>query len=270
MNLLHSVILGIVEGITEFLPISSTGHMILTSYLLHINGAVVDAFEVFIQLGAILAVVFLFRHRFACLFDFKAERGFTGKRGLILLAITSLPILIVGKLTEHFIKGHLFNPMVVSWALGIGGVVLILIERKKFNHTINSIDDLHPRDALFIGLFQCLALCPGVSRAASTIIGGMFNGLNRKVAAEYSFLAAVPIMVIVCLKDLVGIWHSLSTNDIAAFAVGFVVAFISAIFAVKGFIQLLQRTSLAPFGVYRIIVAIIFFLLLQHQTLPQG
>lgn len=267
MDLVQSLILGIVEGITEFLPISSTGHMILTSYLLKINGPVVDAFEVFIQLGAILAVVFLYRHRFIRLADFKSRDGFSGFRGLTLLAITSLPILLVGKVFEHTIKSHLFNPFVVSCALAIGGVVLLIIERVRFRHDIDSLEKMSYKDALMIGLFQCAALCPGVSRAASTIIGGLSTGLKRTVAAEYSFLAAVPIMFIVCIKDLLGIWSSLSSNDITAFAVGFLVAFVSAIFAVKSFIHLLQKTSLAPFGIYRIVIAIVFFILLQHHPL---
>lgn len=268
MELLHSVILGIVEGITEFLPISSTGHMILTSYLLKISGPVVDSFEVFIQLGAILAVVVLYRHRFACLFDFKSKQGFTGIRGLSMLAVTSLPILVLGKLLEHTIKSHLFNPLVVSIALGVGGLILILVERLTFKHDLDSIDKIDFPQALRIGLFQCLALCPGVSRAASTIIGGLFSGLNRTVAAEYSFLAAVPIMIIVCIKDLLGILHTLSPNDLTAYAVGFVVAFLSALVAVKFFVTMLQRFSMAPFGVYRIIIAVLFFTILKNHVLP--
>jgi undecaprenyl-diphosphatase len=267
MELIHSLILGIVEGVTEFLPISSTGHMILTSYLLGIKGEVVNAFEVFIQLGAILAVVVLYRHRFACLFDFKTPGGFRGVQGWLMLAVTSLPILILGKLLESTIKSHLFNPLTVSWALALGGVVLIFIERLRFQHAITSLDELDVKSAFKIGLFQCLALCPGVSRAASTIIGGMFTGLQRTVAAEYSFLAAVPIMCIVCLKDLLEIWDKLSPGDMNAFALGFVVAFASALLAVKTFILMLQRTSMAPFGVYRIIVAILFFWLLQNHPL---
>lgn len=267
MDLIHSLILGIVEGVTEFLPISSTGHMILTSYLLGIQGEVVNAFEVFIQLGAILAVVVLYRHRFACLFDFKSKTGFSGIRGLTMLAVTSLPILIIGKLFEHKIKAHLFNPVTVSWALAIGGLVLLFIERIRFKDSVDSIDKMDVKSALKIGLFQCLALCPGVSRAASTIIGGMFSGLPRTVAAEYSFLAAVPIMMIVCLKDLLEIWDKLSPGDISAFGLGFVVAFLSALLAVKTFILMLQRTSMAPFGIYRIIVAILFFLLMQNHPL---
>lgn len=267
MDLLHSIILGLVEGITEFLPISSTGHMILTSYLLGIHGPVVESFEVFIQLGAILAVVFLYRGRFVRLFDFRSKAGFSGLRGLTLLAVTSLPILVLGKLLEDVIKGSLFNPVVVSWALAIGGIFLILVERFRFRSAITSIDEVSYKDALFIGCFQCLALCPGVSRAASTIIGGLSTGLKRTVAAEYSFLAAVPIMLIVCVKDFLDIADKLSPNDMMAYAVGFVVAFVSAIFAVKGFISLLQRTSMAVFGVYRIIVAIIFFFLLRNTAL---
>ncbi len=267
MDLWHSIILGIVEGITEFLPISSTGHMILTSYLLGISGPIVENFEVFIQLGAILAVVFLYRGRFARLLDFQSKTGFSGWRGISMLALTSLPILISGKLLEHFIKGHLFNPVVVTWALAIGGVVLILVERINFRADIEAIDDLTYKDALFIGFFQCLALCPGVSRAASTIIGGLCNGLKRTAAAEYSFLAAVPVMCIVCVKDLLGIWDSLSSSDIAAYAVGFVEAFIFAIIAIKGIIQLLQKSNMAPFGVYRIVIAAVFFLLLKNHPL---
>lgn len=267
MEWIHSVILGIVEGITEFLPISSTGHLILTSHLLGLKGSVIDAFDVFIQLGAILAVVVLYRHRFACLFDFKSKQGLTGIRGLLLLAITSLPILILGKLFEHTIKGHLFNPVSVSWALGIGGLILLFIEKIPFKQHVESIDQIDPKSALKVGLFQCLALCPGVSRAASTIIGGLASGLPRTVAAEYSFLAAVPIMMIVSLKDLHDVWHLLSPNDITAFGIGFFVAFLSALLAVKTFIVMLQRTSMAPFGVYRIIVAVLFFILLQNHSL---
>ena len=269
MDILHGIIIGIVEGITEFLPISSTGHMILTSYLLGIHGPVVENFEVFIQLGAILAVVVLYRERFARLFDFKAQSGFSGTRGWILLALVSLPILVLGFLTKDFIKAQLFNPLVVTLALGIGGVVLILVERLPFANEVDDLDRMQPRHAIRIGLFQCLALCPGVSRAASTIIGGMFSGLTRTAAAEFSFLAAVPVMCIVCLKDFWDIHDRLSANDLTVYAVGFAVAFVTAIVAVKGFIKLLQNTTMAPFGVYRIIVAIIFFWLLRGQALPQ-
>lgn len=268
MELLHSIILGIVEGITEFLPISSTGHMILTGYLLKLpKTPVLDAFEVFIQLGAILAVVVLYRERFVRLMPFNRTSGFSGWRGLGMLAMTSLPILGLGKLLEPLIKAQLFTPLVVTWALALGGVVLILVERVRFRHDVRSVDHIGWRKALTVGLFQCLALCPGVSRAASTMIGGMCVGMDRTVAAEYSFLAAVPVMLIVCLKELVEIWNTLSVNDISAFALGFVIAFISALLAVKSLILFLQKSSFIPFGFYRLIVAAVFFLLLSQHPL---
>jgi len=267
MDLLHSLILGLVEGITEFLPVSSTGHMILTSYLLGIKGAVVDNFEVFIQLGAILAVVFLYRDRFMRLLDFKSKEGFSGWRGWSMLAITSLPILASGYMLKDFIKGELFNPMVVAIALGVGGVALILVERVNFRHDTESIDDITYKQAFLIGLCQCFALCPGVSRAASTIFGGLFNGLKRTAAAEYSFLAAVPVMCVVCVYDLKEIAGQLTAQDAFAYGFGFLVAFFSAIFAVKAFIRLLQSCDMVPFGIYRIIIAVIFFFLLNNKPI---
>lgn len=268
MDLIHSLILGIVEGVTEFLPVSSTGHMILTNHLLGIQESpVVIAFEVFIQLGAILAVVLLYRERFARLFDFKSKQGFSGWRGISLLGMTTLPALVLGKLFQETIKSQLFNPVTVTWALAVGGVILIFIERFRFRSEIESIDDLGYKEAFRIGLFQCLAMWPGMSRSASTIIGGMFSGLKKTTAAEYSFLAAVPIMLIVCTKELIEIWGSLNAESIQAFAIGFIVAFVSALFAVKTFILMLQRSSMAPFGVYRIIIAIIFFFILSNHPL---
>lgn len=266
MNFIDTVILGLVEGITEFLPISSTGHLILASHLLGESGAAIDSFEIFIQLGAIMAVVFLYRERFRMLFTAPPSGDtptFAGKRGWLLLAITSLPAVILGLLTHHAIKEHLFNPITVAWALGIGGVVLLVIDRLKLKAETPSLDHLSLRQALTIGLFQCLSLWPGVSRAAATIIGGLFSGLDKRLAAEYSFIAAVPIMFMATGFDLLKSWKALQPSDLTFFAVGFVVAFVSAILAVKGFIHLLQRTSFSPFGVYRIAVALLFLWVLR-------
>lgn len=260
MQWLDSVIIGVVEGVTEFLPISSTGHMILTKHLLGLSGEVVDAFIVFIQLGAILAVVWLYAERFKRLFQFTEPSGFAGVRGLTLLGITTFPILAVGFVLKDLIKAYLFGPVTVVWALGVGGVAIILLEKfyKPAHHT-ESLDDLTVKQAVTIGLCQCLALWPGMSRAASTIFGGLFAGLTRQQAAEYSFLAAVPVMVVACTKDLLDVAHLLTAQDVQSFAIGFVVAFISAVVAVKGFISLLQRFTLVPFGVYRIVVAVLFY-----------
>jgi len=268
MQWLDSVILGVVEGITEFLPISSTGHMILTKQLLGLSGEVVDAFIVFIQLGAILAVVWLYADRFRSLFQFEKTTGFAGKRGWMLLGVTTFPILAIGFVLKDLIKAYLFGPITVVWALGVGGVAIILLEKfyKPAHHT-ESLADLTVKQAVTIGLCQCLALWPGMSRAASTIFGGLFAGLGRQQAAEYSFLAAVPVMVVACTKDLLDVWHLLTVQDMQSFAIGFAVAFVSAVLAVKGFISLLQRFTLVPFGVYRIIVAVLFFWVMAGHAL---
>ncbi len=262
MNIIDTVILGLVEGITEFLPVSSTGHLILTNHLLGHNGEIENAFDVFIQLGAILAVVVLYRSRFQMLFDFKQTEGFSGIRGWKLLAVTSLPILILGFFLEDFIKGVLFNPMVVVWALAIGGLIIIFIERLPFRHDTKSLDGISLKQALLIGCFQCFAIVPGTSRAASTIIGGLSSGLDRRIAAEYSFIAAVPIMCIVSVHDLLKIYDQLNTGDLIMFGLGFVVAFFSAILAIKFFIRLLQHWTMVPFGVYRILLAAGYYLLI--------
>lgn len=259
MNIIDTTILGIVEGLTEFLPISSTGHLILAGHLLGANGSVESTFDVFIQLGAILAVVFLYSDRFRMLFNFTDAQTFSGQRGWILLAITSLPAMVVGFLFHDAIKEHLFNPLTVTWAIGIGGLAIILIEQLKLRSTTESLDGLTVKQALLIGVFQCLSLWPGVSRAAATIVGGLFSGLHRKLAAEYSFIAAVPIMLIATTYDLYKSWNQLQPGDLIYFALGFVIAFVSAILAIKFFIHLLQRWTLSPFGVYRIAIAIIFF-----------
>jgi undecaprenyl-diphosphatase len=260
MNIFDTVILGIVEGLTEFLPISSTGHLILASHLLHVEGPAVDTFEVFIQLGAILAVVFIYSRRFAMLFDFKTDPHiFAGFRGWKSLLITSLPAMVLGFLSHSYIKEHLFSPVTVLWALGLGGIAIIGVERLKLKGETLSLDQLTLKQALVVGLFQCLALWPGVSRAAATIIGGLVAGLDRKTAVQYSFIAAVPIMIMATLYDLMKSWHDILPGDLPYFALGFVVAFILAIFAIKFFIRLLQHWTLTPFGIYRIIIALLFW-----------
>lgn len=265
MDFISAIILGIVEGLTEFLPISSTGHLILAGHVLGKTGPVVETFDVFIQLGAILAVVFLYSQRFVRLFDFNEGKGFSGWRGWQLLILTSLPATIVGFLAHDFIKDKLFNPVTVAIALLVGGIGILLVERLKLRITTESLDTLTNRQALLIGCFQCIALWPGFSRSASTIIGGMFTGLNRKLAAEYSFLAAVPIMAEAVTYDLLKALDTLQMKDLPIFAVGFVVSFISALLAIKFFIHLLQRWSLTPFAFYRIALALLTVWFLRNS-----
>jgi undecaprenyl-diphosphatase len=266
-DLFVSVVLGIVEGITEFLPVSSTGHLIVAGTLLDFSGEKAACFEIFIQLGAILAVVVLYWRRFVGLIPVTGVRlgidaGFSGARGLMLLAVTSLPAVVVGLLAHRYIKEHLFGPMTVALALGVGGVGILLAEKFKPAPRVNDLDHLGYGQALLVGLFQCLSLWPGMSRAAATIIGGLFSGADRKTATEYSFLAAVPIMCAATVYSLFSDWKLLQSSDFTFFAVGFAVSFVAAAAAVKTFITLVQRWSLAPYAWYRIAIApLIYFLL---------
>lgn len=262
VDLLNAVILGIVEGVTEFLPVSSTGHLIIAGHLLGFEGAKASTFEVFIQLGAILAVVVLYKERVFHLLDFSRTRGFAGVNGMLLLGLTTVPALIAGFLAHKFIKEHLFNTTTVAIGLGIGGIGILLAERFLPKAEKHGLDSLGPKDALLIGLFQCLALWPGISRAGATILGGMIIGTERKTAAEYSFLAAVPVMFAATAYDLYKSLPFLEASDATFFAVGFIVSFIAAWLAVKTFIQLLARYTLNPFGWYRIIAAVLLLLVL--------
>lgn len=255
--LLSAVILGIVEGLTEFLPVSSTGHLILTGHLLGYTGAKAATFQVVIQLGAIMAVVVIYRQRFWDLLHPapKGEKRFAGWRGIRFLIITSFPASIVGLVAHDSIKEHLFGPQTVAWALAIGAVAILIVEAYPRSKKYHSLDDMTPLLALGVGLFQCLALWPGFSRSAATIMGGMIMGADRKLAAEYSFIAAVPIMMAATTLDFAQNYALFNGDDLIHLAVGFVVSFIAAWIAVKGFIQLLQRITLRPFALYRLLIA---------------
>jgi undecaprenyl-diphosphatase len=257
MELMYAVILGVVEGVTEFIPVSSTGHLIVTGDLLGFEGPKAATFTIFIQLGAILAVVFLYKERFFRLCALKMSPGFAGPRGWLLLALTTFPALVVGVLTHGFIKHYLFNPLTVALGLGLGGIGILLIERFLPRVKTSGLDALREREALAIGIFQCLALWPGVSRSAATILGGMAVGIERDTAAQYSFLAAMPMMFAATLFDLYKSREILQGSDIPMFGVGFVVSFIAAWLAVKSFLRFLGTHTLAPFGWYRIIVALV-------------
>ena len=251
-----AILIGLLEGITEFIPVSSTGHMIIAGHLLGFTGPRADAFEIFIQLGAILAVAILYRKRFIGLIPGRAPAtGFSGWRGIGLLAATTAPALVAGKLAHHAIKEHLFSPLTVAIGLAIGGIGLILIEVFKPRTRKSDLDSLGLREAIWIGLFQCLSLWPGMSRAGSTIIGGMLAGVDRKTTAEYSFLAAVPIMIAATGYDLYKSRSFLSLADAPLFAVGFLVSLVSALLAVRFFIGFLGKYTLKGFGYYRIALA---------------
>jgi undecaprenyl-diphosphatase len=256
-------ILGVVEGVTEFLPVSSTGHLILAGHLLGFHGQEAATFDVFIQLGAILAVVANYRHKFRDLASMGGGGGFSGRRGVLLLGCTTLPALALGYLAHGAIKDHLFNPATVAIGLAAGGLWVLLAEHFYAHEEPRTVDRLTWTMALGIGLFQCLAMWPGVSRSASTILGAMVMGLDRRSATEYSFFAAVPVMFAACTYDIVASWPVLRPEAIPYFTTGFVVAFGSAWLAVRLFIRFVSRHTLKPFGWYRLALALVVFLWLR-------
>jgi undecaprenyl-diphosphatase len=275
IDFFQAFIQGIVEGITEFLPISSTGHLIISGRLLGLDeqNVKVSTFEIVIQLGAILAVVILYWQRFIGLFNFSngttigTGKGFKGLNGLFLLALSTIPALAVGFLGSDFIEKNLFSPVTVAIGLGVGGIVLIIVEQFLPKVVKTGLDSLTWREAIIIGLFQCLALWPGVSRSAATIVGGMLFGVQRKTAAEFSFFAAVPVLVAASAYKLLKNIKSFESGDIPYFAVGFIVSFIFAWLAVKFFIRLLSTNTMVPFGVYRIFAALFIVVLIVTSVI---
>jgi undecaprenyl-diphosphatase len=258
-NLL-AALMGVIEGITEFLPISSTGHLILAGEFLNFDKAmggkeVADAFKVIIQLGAILAVVAAYPRRFTGLLRFNDNTGLTGFRGLALLAVTSFPAALLGFATHKTIEKHLFIPLPVAIALIVGAVWILLVEHFPPKVKVKGVDSLTWKEALGIGLFQCLSLWPGMSRSASTIMGGMVLGVERTTATEYSFFAAVPIMIAATVFKLYKCRHLFHADQAQMLAIGFVVSFVVAWLAVKLFIHFLSRHTLIPFGWYRLALA---------------
>jgi undecaprenyl-diphosphatase len=261
MEYLAAVVMGLIEGLTEFLPISSTGHLILTDHLLDfksmVGGDLADAFEIIIQLGAILAIIAAYPGRFVKLLRFRENEGFSGMRGLCLLAVTTIPASLVGFATHRFAKENLSSPMSVALAMTVGAVWIIILENSRLHPTKQGLDSLTWKEALWIGLFQCLSLWKGMSRSASTILGGMMCGVERKTATEYSFFAAVPIMIAATAFELVKYRDILTPANLGLIGVGFVVSFVSAWLAVKTFVHFLGRHTLEAFGWYRLIAAVL-------------
>lgn len=264
-NWLTALILSIVEGLTEFLPVSSSGHLILAGDLLHFTGPKAATFEVVIQLGAILAVVVLYWPRFWGLARPEPGKRFSGLYGIWLLILTSFPACVAGLLLHSVIKNYLFRSSTVLWALIAGAICMIVVELAPRKIQYGTLDQLTPKIALGVGLCQCCALWPGFSRSASTIMGGMLFGCSRSLAAEYSFIAAVPIMVAATGYDLLKTWSLFTSADILFFSIGMIGAFISAMLAIKIFVRLLSRVTLIPFAIYRLLLAplIYYFVILR-------
>jgi undecaprenyl-diphosphatase len=268
-----AAILGVVEGLTEFIPVSSTGHLIIASHLLGFVGEKAASFQVAIQFGAILAVLLLYWPRFADLLPVGnvasqcENSNLAGWAGIWRISAATVPALVVGYLTKDLIKTYLFTPWAVTVALAGGGVAILIAERLLRRRTSRPLETVTVVQAIGVGLFQVLALWPGTSRSAATIVGGMLLGLDRKGAAEFSFLIAVPVMLAVECYELIKMGHLFSAQDATNFMIGFVVSFIVAVMAVKTFILFLSKWTLVPFAWYRIIVAPIFFLLTSETSL---
>ncbi len=255
MTFFHAIILGIIEGITEFLPISSTGHLILASKVLRLPSTdFLKSFEIAIQLGAILAVVVLYWRSFFVKFEIL-------KKIIVAFLPTAVLGLIFYKVVKQFLLG---SEQVVLWALLLGGVFLIIFEifYRERQDAVEGVEKISWGQAVIIGLCQSIAIVPGVSRAASTIVGGIALGLKRKTIVEFSFLLAVPTMIAATGLDLVKSGGGFSPDQFGLLAVGFVLSFLTAIAAIKFLLRFVKNHSFISFGVYRIILAILFWFLL--------
>jgi undecaprenyl-diphosphatase len=251
-DITKAILLGLVEGATEFIPVSSTGHLILAGEWLAFREDVAATFEIFIQLGAILAIVWLYWRKL-----FEAVRRWrtdpVARRLIVNLAIAFVPAAAVGFLIHGWIKEYPFSPVTVAAALVVGGFGILAVERYRPKSTTESVDDVSNRSALGVGLAQILSLFPGVSRSGATIMGGMAIGLSRTAATEFSFFVAVPIMVAATGYELMSSRELLTPDLVPVLAVGFVTSFVSAAIVVKALLRFVSRHSFAPFAWYRIV-----------------
>ena len=260
-TIIAAIILGLVEGATEFLPVSSTGHLILAGHALGFVGPTADAFEIIIQLGAILAIVWLYR---AMLWKV-AREGFTvpaSRQFIGALFVAFLPAAIVGVATHHWITAHLFIPPVVIATMILGGVAILVIERLRPAPRIQTVMQIGYRTALWIGIGQIFSLIPGVSRSGATIMGALLAGVGRPAAAEFSFLLAIPVMFAATGLELWENRQLLAGSDAGVFAIGFVVAFLSALVVVRWLVRFVSHRSFNVFAWYRIAFGLVLLVLL--------
>ena len=260
-----ALILGIVEGLTEFLPVSSTGHLIVVGNLLDFNGEYAKTFDVVIQLGAILAVCWEYRRRIGSVLTGLPSRS-DARRFALNVVIATIPAVVLGLLFEKAIKAALFSPLPVAYALVAGGLVILWAEARQrargaMPPRVQSVDALSPLDALKVGLAQCFALIPGMSRSGSTIIGGMLFGLERRVATEFSFFLAMPIIFGATAFELFRGWHLLTADALGMFTLGFVAAFVSAFACVRWLLRYIAAHDFTVFAWYRIAFGLLILVL---------
>ncbi|BAN36720.1 undecaprenol kinase [Sulfuricella denitrificans skB26] len=258
--LLKALTLGIVEGLTEFLPVSSTGHLILVGDLLDFNDDKGKMFEIVIQFAAILAVCWEFRARLGSVVTGLRAGREDAQRFVLNLAVAFMPAAILGLLFASKIKQYLFKPVPVALAFIVGGVLILWAERRKHVIRVERVDNMGWRDALKVGLAQSLALIPGTSRSGATIIGGLFFGMSRQAATEFSFFLAIPTLFAATAYELIKYRYLLNTDDLGMFAVGGAASFVSAFFAVRGLLRYISHHDFSAFAWYRIGFGIIVLL----------
>ncbi len=249
--ILKALVLGVVEGLTEFLPISSTGHLILAGDLLDFNDEKAKVFQIVIQCGAILAIVWEYRTRLWTVIS-RLPRDRAAQSFALNLLIAFLPLAILGLAFGNAIKATLFRPVPVAIAFIVGGLVILWAERRQHHITVETVEDMRWKDALKIGLAQAVALIPGTSRAGATIIGGLFFGLSRKAATEFSFFLAIPVLFAASAYEVVKHRSLFSADDIGIFGAGFASAFVSAFLCVRWLLRYISRHDFTVFAWYRI------------------
>jgi len=252
--LLKTIVIGVVEGLTEFLPVSSTGHIILAEQLLHFEGPAGKVFEIVIQLGAILAVCVLYYAKIFATIGGVIRRDPLSQRFATAVIVAFLPAAVIGVALHKYIKALLDKPIVVAVAFIVGGIVILIIERYAQRPRVKSVDDIDWKTALFIGFCQCLAMIPGVSRSGATIMGARALRVDRATSAEFSFFLAIPTMLGATVYDLYRNWTTLDWHGGGLIAIGFVAAFLSALVVVKPFVRFVSRHGFGAFAWYRIAV----------------
>lgn len=283
-----AVILGIIEGLTEFLPVSSTGHLILVGHALGFTGDIASNVEISIQLGSILAIIAYERAKLASLAshalreqqDFRSLIANRGTKSwaatiqesinaqpnlwfVIGLGLAFLPAALVGFLAHKSIKAYLFSPTTVAISLIVGGIIILVVERMQSRVRVKELLQVTPRSALLVGLAQCASLIPGMSRSGSTIVGGLLAGLDRRVATEYSFFLALPTMIIATIYQMLKSQAAFSQDDYVALGIGLVVSFVVAWAVIAAFLTFVQRHSLSVFAYYRMVLGVIVLLVVR-------
>lgn len=262
LDIFKAAFLGVIEGLTEFIPVSSTAHLLISSHLINFNSIQNNLFEIVIQFGAIMAIVMIYRKKiFDVMVNFRQK---SQQHFIINVLLAFLPAAIIGGIFHSLIKGLFFNNITIAIALILGGILIILIERKKGqgSKVSGEVENIKPLTAFYIGLFQCVAMIPGVSRSGATIIGGILLGLNRKTATEFSFFLAIPTIAAASFYDLYKNIDTLTFANLELILVGLFASFISALLVIKWFINFVSKNNFTPFGIYRIIIGLVIILVI--------